>query len=466
VCASCYHRALGAKAACPRCAQWRRLRSWTDIAEKVCSDCAGAEPYSVCSECGIEDYLYDRGRCPACALRHRLDRILGDAAERASNGLAPVHEILTRVTSPRDVIRWLQLSAVPRLLHEIAIGVVPLTFNALDQLPRGRAVRFVEHLLTASGALPGRDPVLARFELWVTDWLDTIDVPEHEQVLRRYATWQVLRRLREASSRKWLSDNTHNNAKDRLKACRDLIEFAHLQGRRLGECRQSDLDRWCAARPLGRVPTARPFWRWATEHRLVPLELTYPSSTDNRPTAVPAGVVQWQLAQRLLHADGIDPHQRVAGLLVILYAQPVSRVARLTQADVIATSIGVAVKLGRSPIRVPEPLATHIRKLLPARRETTAAMTLGQTAWLFPGRHPGRPVHATALTKQLARLGVRVSVTRVAALAHLSTTMPAAVVADLVGIHASTAATWAKSTAGTWADYTVQRGSRPPGSLV
>jgi hypothetical protein len=44
--------------------------------------------------------------------------------------------------------------------------------------------------------------------------------------------------------------------------------------------------------------------------------------------------------------------------------------------------------------------------------------------------------------------------------------MPVAVVADLVGIHRNTAATWAKSTGGTWADYTVQRTSQPPRRLV
>jgi hypothetical protein len=37
---------------------------------------------------------------------------------------------------------------------------------------------------------------------------------------------------------------------------------------------------------------------------------------------------------------------------------------------------------------VPEPLATHIRQLLPARPATTAAKTLGGTAWLVPRESP------------------------------------------------------------------------------
>lgn len=49
--------------------------------------------------------------------------------------------------------------------------------------------------------------------------------------------------------------------------------------------------------------------------------------------------------------------------------------------------------------------------------------------------------------------------TRGAALAHLTASMPAAVVADLLGVHATTASVWGKATGRTWADYTA---NRPP----
>lgn len=92
---------------------------------------------------------------------------------------------------------------------------------------------------------------------------------------------------------------------------------------------------------------------------------------------------------------------------------------------------------------------------------TSVTMIPGGPAWLFPGRQPGRPMHATALTKRLGKIGVPVGVTRGAALAHLTASMPAAVVADLLGVHAATASVWAKATGRTWADYTANRAVGP-----
>lgn len=118
------------------------------------------------------------------------------------------------------------------------------------------------------------------------------------------------------------------------------------------------------------------------------------------------------------------------------------------------------------PITVPEPLAGHVSSLLAARPATTAGKALGNTAWLFPGYQPARPLHATALAKRLRILGVPVGVSRLAAWAHLAASMPAAVVADLLRVHVTTAAQWARTTGSTWADYTTNRPSRAPSEVT
>ncbi len=92
--------------------------------------------------------------------------------------------------------------------------------------------------------LAGRDPVLARFELWLADYLDSIDVADHERLLRRHATWEVLRSLRAASARRHLSDNAHNGAKTKLKAARAFLAFLAQRDRTLDGCRQADIDAW------------------------------------------------------------------------------------------------------------------------------------------------------------------------------------------------------------------------------
>ena len=77
--------------------------------------------------------------------------------------------------------------------------------------------------------------------------------------------------------------------------------------------------------------------------------------------------------------------------------------------------------------------------------------------WPFPGYNPGRARTPTALAKKLRQHGIRVSDRRPAALAHLAATMPAVVVADLLGISIHTATRWAELTGRTWSDYIANR---------
>ncbi len=172
---------------------------------------------------------------------------------------------------------------------------------------------------------------------------------------------------------------------------------------------------------------------------------------------MPADAEHWALARRLLAEGELPVHLRVAGLLVLLYAQPIARITRLTCDDVAITPSTVAIKLGRSPITVPDPLAMLIRQLADPQPAATAGRLTGGTTWLLGGLHPGRPMHALHLTKRLARIGVPVGITRTASLAHLAATMPAAVVADLLGIHVTTTATWARAVSATWGDYASYR---------
>lgn len=202
---------------------------------------------------------------------------------------------------------------------------------------------------------PGPRSAPGPLRAWVTEWLEAIEVAETERLLRRYATWEVLRPLRDKSARRLLSDAAHNGAKTRLKACLDLLEFVGRRGRAVDGCRQADLDAWAAGAPKSTVQAVQPFWRWAARHRLVPRGLSYPPKSDAPRGVPPADARQWDLARHLPHDDGVDCHHRVAGLFVVLYAQPVSRIARMTHDDVVATPSAVTVRLGRTPVILPSP---------------------------------------------------------------------------------------------------------------
>ncbi len=87
------------------------------------------------------------------------------------------------------------------------------------------------------------------------------------------------------------------------------------------------------------------------------------------------GEARWQHARRLLHDDTIKPEDRVAGLLVLLYAQGPAAISRLTLDQVHAGQQHVRLRLGREPVVLPEPLDALVLQLTASRLPRCAAVS-------------------------------------------------------------------------------------------
>jgi hypothetical protein len=139
---------------------------------------------------------------------------------------------------------------------------------------------------------------------------------------------------------------------------------------------------------------------------------------------------RWEQARWLLHDDSLKPEDRLAGLLVLLYAQRTSAISRLTLGHVQAADGQVLIRLGREPVLLPGPLDAVALQVAATRRGHAAIGDDGTSAWLFPGGQPGQPISAF-------QLGIRCGQSRSAALFQLATDLPAAVLARMLGIHIS-----------------------------
>jgi integrase len=195
--------------------------------------------------------------------------------------------------------------------------------------------------------------------------------------------------------------------------------------------------------------------RWATARGLMP-KLQFPAGQRTGPTAAVIDDDPAELARRLLHDRDLPVRDRVAALLVVLFAQPVSRIARLTIHDVTIDQDGVAIRLGATAIALPEPLATHLRDLV-ANRRSRAAAAIHEPRWLFHGKAPGRPIGELALSRRLKQIGVDCAAQRRTALMQLAGHVPAALLADLLGVHIATAIKWAEIAGRRWGDYPTLR---------
>ena len=68
--------------------------------------------------------------------------------------------------------------------------------------------------------------------------------------------------------------------------------------------------------------------------------------------------------------ESLDPRDRVAGALVLLLAQPITRLMRLTPADVHTDQDVVCLRLGRDPVELPEPLGRLTAELAANRADS------------------------------------------------------------------------------------------------
>jgi hypothetical protein len=459
VCQACYNRALAAKADCPRCGQHRRLRHYPGFDTQVCAECAGQPATHVCNDCGIEDLLYERGRCPRCTLRRRLTDLMGDDAARQQNGLGPLFDALVDSDEPRAAIDWLLKSRTIPTLARIAAGEARLAHDTIDSLTAEFSVgtiRHFERLLTATGALAERDIVIAATERWCAQRIGDVEDDEHAKLLRAWVRWQIMRPMHDRAEHVPVTEAVGYGARARLKAATDFCAYLTERRRNLSACRQVDLDDWAASRPRSTTHAFAGFARWAMARGSMP-RLTIPAGQSRPPDPPTNDGQRWDLARQLLHAPDIDAGLRLAGALVVIYAQPLNKITRLRTTDLDVGTERVAVRLGATTIELPEPLGGHARTLITERQPHPRKARLPvDPGWLFPGA-PGLPINPDTLSDRLARLGIRAAQHRLAALLNLAADIPAPLLAELLGIHPNTAQAWSRLANRTWGDYPAMR---------
>ncbi|WP_282695234.1 hypothetical protein [Streptomyces sp. CC208A] len=167
---------------------------------------------------------------------------------------------------------------------------------------------------------------------------------------------------------------------------------------------------------------------------------------------------RWEVARRLLNDTSIPAADRVAGLLVLLYAQTASTIIRLTTDRVTRDDDHVLVHLGDRPIRLPAPLDALMLELVASRASNT--LIRHEEDWPFPGRAAGRPIHESQMLRRLRAHGVKARLGRSTALFALAQQLPAGQLAKMLGIHVGVAVAWQHASGGDWMAYAADVAAR------
>lgn len=438
-------------ARCAGCSLIKPIRGGT-LAQPLCATCLRPDPsfWRCCPACGEQRQLSTQS-CSRCNLRQRLRALLAPDTGDVRDELRGLLDNLINADRPRTVLEWLNRPATADVLRELGTGQRALNHPALDDLPASKPLEHLRAILVATKTLPPRDEHLIRLERWIARTVEDRADPEQRQLLHRYAVWHLLRRLR---SRNDGSRATHSQAvtvQRDVRAAIALLDGLTARDRTLADARQGDLDAWLTSDAASHRRTAGHFVRWANRNKLTSLE--FAATRWQGPVRAIDTEARWEQARWLLHDDTVKAADRVAGLLLLLYAQTPAAISRLTLDQLDTTHHQVRLRFGREPVLLPEPLAGLVRELAATRRGHAALGDQGTSPWLFPGGRPGQPISSYQLAERLRQLGLRPAQARSTALFGLATELPAALLARLLGIHIKVAVAWQHASAGDWTAY-------------
>jgi len=406
LCSTCRTHALETYGPCAGCGASRLTPGIAPDGGRLCTDCAGGLGDFTCPTCGREGILYRRGACGNCVLAEMLATLLDDGTGRIRPELAPFAAAFGQMKRPRGGITWIRRPHVRKMLRTLAEPDTPVTHETLNGMSPWRSVAYLRDLLMLHGVLPAADRNLMLFERWLDEALAGITLAGHRQHLERFASWHVRRRL------------------------------SRFAARRLTHA----------------------FLRWAMTSKVMP-QVTVP----HQDTANPAPASQRQrldLLRRMLTSEETELLTRVAAVLMLLYAQPLTRTLRLTLDDILCEDGKLTIRLGEPPAPVPEPFASLLLRHAGQRLNLTTATNAG-ARWLFPGRRGGQPMTPESIERRLRAAGIPALSGRTAALRHLVLQAPAPVIAAMLGYGHQQAARIAAEAGSPWSRYAPEDRDQP-----
>lgn len=442
LCGPCLRAALDVRGPCPGCGTTRPLpgRRPADQAP-ICRDCAGISRYFTCLRCDYEGNLGPGRLCHPCARTQAITQIFGKGP--ITPALRPLTEALAAAPNTAATARWLHTPYVRSLLSDLITGRLPLTHQALAARP-GPAVTYLRDLLADCGALPPADRQLADYEGWLHRRMDGLAGHPHERLLHQFSHWHQLPRMRAKAATGPLRPTACKYAQQRFIQAENFLSWTTRTGRHPAALTQADIDTWHATAAIHHKQGARSFLTWAMTHHHIP-QLRLPQLRFSKGEAITQHR-RLALIRRYLTDQHAPVRLRAIACLMLLYAQPLSRVLRLTISDITHDDGQTWISFGHPPAPVPEPFATLLHQQISGR-------PAGSGTWLFPGRNPGQPAAYATIFTLLRDLGFPMRTARISALRQLVLQAPAPVIAEALGFHHTTTQRQRANAAGTWAHY-------------
>ena len=153
----------------------------------------------------------------------------------------------------------------------------------------------------------------------MTPWLNTVLAPlpdDHAEVVRRFAHWHVIRKMRHAAAQGRLTQCLANTARRRIRDAIEFLDLLERHGVSLEDATQDHLDRYLTAHP-GRGGSIASFIAWLRSSR-TNTALTVPWVDPGPPQVTVSDAQRWAGVEHLLHDEHLRSYTRLGGLFTLL----------------------------------------------------------------------------------------------------------------------------------------------------
>ncbi|MDT0143676.1 hypothetical protein [Microbacterium sp. PRC9] len=455
ICGACFTAATHTYGACAHCHTHRMTPGRSRAGEPICCDCARITTNLTCDRCGREAERHRRGLCARCALDDDLDELLQPGTDRQLRLLV---NALASADRPESIISYLRGRRANDLLARIGNRQLALTHEALDALPRSTAAEHIRALLIHHGALPrrGSEPV-ARFRLWLTARLAQLPDDGTRSSIEQFATWRHLRRIRDKEKHANavnLDTVTHAAKQEITEAGKFLVWLRTAYNVGPAGIQQAHVDEYFSEGATTRKHI-RNYLHWLQRGK------SHRQRTVDAPHRVAKSLPMVTQDQRLemvrncIELEQVVASTRIAGLIFLLWAQPLNRIVMLQQRHALRRVDGLYLQLGKTPTIVPEELAATFGTYFASPDNQRTGNT--GTDWLFPGRKAGGHLHEATLGQRLKVLGIDPQRARNATLQDLTRQVDARSLIDLLGYSGQTITLHAGRAGAPMADYVTLR---------
>jgi hypothetical protein len=437
---------------CSRCGEVRRVF----FTPGICGECLGVDIGGTCTGCGLEDRLHSGGRCERCVLAERAAEAFGDCGDAGR----AVAARLAASPNPRSSLAWLEQSPTAEIImgllqcgHKPAhedLDAIPSIKRSDGKADRRQPVENARMILISIGVLEPRHALAGRYEAWALQVLAKVDQAADRWTLQQFHRHRLLPSVEARCEAGKATQGTVKGAQSRLRAAIDLMAWVRPRGG-LARLSRPDVDEWLTG--PGTRHAVREFLLWAIRQHLLDLPASaIPLRMPQSPPDVEDYQLRADLAHKLLHEEGVPADVRVAGLLVVLYGQHLSRIASIERENVDLGSVPPRIKLGKNWLELPDPMGRHIAELL-AQGPRRRGQFIEDTRWLFLGAGAGAHLSSGRLGVRLAEYGIHARSMRNTVLFQLGATVQPRTLARLLDLHTGTAVGWVNKAGGIYSNY-------------